>query len=78
MAFADAARQRTKRTGTPCSVCKAIAGAPKELAAEINEALADRTISARAIHAEMVARGLTCSDQQVARHRNGACCGRAS
>ncbi len=78
MGFAEAAKARQKSAGLPCSVCAAIASAPKKLAAEIVEAMGDRSINGAAIHAEMEARGLTCSQQQVTRHRNGRCSGRAS
>ena len=76
MAFADKARARAQRPGTPCSVCAVLAAVPKKLRDEINDALADRTIDARAIHAELADRGLHCSYQQLGRHRRGDCSGR--
>lgn len=77
MAFADEVAAHSKRPGIPCSINVFLSGLDADERAEIEEALADRSLQSGAIIAALKARGHDVTySQQWGRHRGGRCsCG---
>lgn len=74
MTLADEARDLGRGPGGTCGVLKLLATLDPSEQAEVNEAIADRTISAARLSKAIQKRDwLYVSDQTITRHRQGTC-----
>ena len=65
--------------GPPCGIATVLAQLDSDDAVDLNIALADPSIEAKAIWRVLIARGFDISHQTLGRHRRGDCrCGRTS
>lgn len=65
--------------GPPCRIATVLAQLDDGDAADLNTALGDPSIEAKAIWRVLISRGFDISHQTLGRHRRGDCrCGRAS
>lgn len=72
--IAETARAATRRPGAPCSVAHLLDTVDDDVRADLQEALDDPTISARALHSAIAAAELDPPGfQQIGHHRRRTC-----